>query len=77
MLSGEAQDTLAMLTIVGGVVFLLLMVLNIRSFVKYLSRDKSEGATVQKQHSRLFWAVDGFVTFLTSLDFLTLFLFII
>jgi hypothetical protein len=31
MLSGEAQDTLAMLTIVGGVVFLLLIVFNIRS----------------------------------------------
>ena len=73
MFSGDAQGALAMLTIGGGVAFLLLMVFNIRSFMKYLSRDKSEGALVQKQHPRLFLAVDGFVTFLTSLDFLPLF----
>ena len=62
------------LMFLGGIMFVLIMVYNINAFVKYLRRDKSEETTHTKQHSGLFWAVDGIVTFLFSMDFLTLFL---
>ncbi|MGB1233005.1 MAG: hypothetical protein ACPHF0_02405, partial [Poseidonia sp.] len=68
---------LATLTILGGVVFVLLMIFNINAFVKFLRRDKTEGADDAKQHSGLFWAVDGIATFLFSLDFLSLLIFLI
>ena len=74
MAAEETVQALATLTIVGGVVFVLLMIFNINAFVKFLRRDKTEGADDAKQHSGLFWAVDGIVTFLFSMDFLTLFL---
>lgn len=77
MAAEETVQTLAMLTVVGGVLFVLLMIFNINSLVKYLRRDKTEGADEKKQHSGLFWAADGVVTLLTSLDFLTLFLLLI
>ena len=73
----ETVQNLALLTALGGVVFVLLMIFNINSFVKYLRRDKTEEADEKKQHSGLFWAVDGILTFLFSLDFLTLFIFLI
>ena len=60
--------------ILGAIMFVLMMAFNINSFVKYLRRDKSEETTSTKQHSGVFWVVDGFVTFLFSMDFLTLFL---
>ena len=62
------------LMFLGAIMFVLMMVFNINSFVKYLRRDKSEETTYTKQHSGLFWVVDGIVTFLASFDFLTLFL---
>ena len=62
------------LVFLGAIMFILMMAFNINSFVKYLRRDKSEETTSTKQHSGLFWVVDGFVTFLFSMDFLTLFL---
>ena len=62
------------LVILGAIMFVLMMAFNINSFVKYLRRDKSEETTSTKQHSGVFWVVDGFVTFLFSMDFLTLFL---
>ena len=68
---------MAVLTVIGGVLFVLLMIFNINSFVKYLRREKTEEGDEKKQHSGLFWAADGVVTLLTSLDFLTLFLFLI
>ncbi len=77
MAAEETVQTLAMLTVVGGVLFVLLMIFNINSLLKYLRRDKTEGADEKNQHSGLFWAADGVVTLLTSLDFLTLFLFLI
>ena len=77
MSAEETVQNLALLTAVGGVVFVLLMIFNINSLVKYLRRDKTEEADEKKQHSGLFWAVDGVVTFLFSFDFLTLFLFLI
>ena len=73
----ETVQNLALLTALGGVVFVLLMIFNINSFVKYLRRDKTEEADEKKQHSGLFWAVDGVVTFLFSLDFLSLLIFLI
>ena len=60
--------------ILGAIMFVLMMAFNINSFVKYLRRDKSEETTSTKQHSGVFWVVDGFVTFLFSMDFFTLFL---
>ena len=62
------------LVFLGAIMFVLMMAFNINSFVKYLRRDKSEETTSTKQHSGVFWVVDGFVTFLFSMDFLTLFL---
>ena len=62
------------LVILGAIMFVLMMAFHINSFVKYLRRDKSEETTSTKQHSGVFWVVDGFVTFLFSMDFLTLFL---
>ena len=73
----------ALLTILSGMVilgaigFVLMMAFNINSFLKYLRRDKTEEPDEQKQHSGLFWAVDGVFTFLFSLDFLSLFIFLI
>ncbi|MGB2070682.1 MAG: hypothetical protein ACPHVR_03495 [Poseidonia sp.] len=77
MAAEETVQALATLTIVGGVVFVLLMIFNINAFVKFLRRDKTEGADDAKQHSGLFWAVDGIATFLFSLDFLSLLIFLI
>ena len=77
MAAEETVQALTALTIVGGVVFVLLMIFNINAFVKFLRRDKTEGADEEKQHSVLFWAADGVVAFLLSFDFLTLFLFLI
>jgi len=77
MSAEETVQTLAALTVIGGVVFVLLMIFNINSFVKYLRRDKTEEADEKKQHSGLFWAVDGVFTFLFSLDFLSLLIFLI
>ena len=74
MAAEETVQALTALTIVGGVVFVLLMIFNINAFVKFLRKDKTEGADDAKQHSDLFWAVDGIVTFIFSMDFLTLFL---
>ena len=72
MAAEETVQTLAALTVIGSVVFVLLMWFNIASLMKYLRRDKTEEADEQKQHSGLFWAVDGVFTFLFSLDFLSL-----
>ena len=77
MAAEETVQNLALLTALGGVVFVLLMIFNINSFVKYLRRDKTEEADEKKQHSGLFWVVDGVVTFLFSLDFLSLLIFLI
>ena len=77
MAAEQTVQTLAALTVIGSVVFVLLMWFNIASLMKYLRRDKTEGADEKKQHSGLFWAVDGILTFLFSLDFLTLFIFLI
>lgn len=74
MAAEETVQTLAALTVIGSVVFVLLMWFNIASLMKYLRRDKTEEADEKKQHSGLFWAVDGILTFLFSLDFLTLFI---
>ena len=68
---------LSAFAILGAIMFVLMMAFNINSFVKYLRRDKTEGNDEEKQHSGLFWAADGVVTFLFSFDFLTLFLFLI
>ena len=68
---------LSALVILGAIMFVLMMAFNINSFVKYLRRDKTEEADEKKQHSGLFWAVDGVLTFRFSLDFLTLFIFLI
>ena len=73
----------ALLTILSGMVilgaigFVLMMIFNINSFVKYLRREKTEESDEKKQHSGLFWAVDGVFTFLFSLDFLSLLIFLI
>tara|TARA_B100000900_G_scaffold7444_1_gene6294 strand:+ start:8940 stop:9173 length:234 start_codon:yes stop_codon:yes gene_type:complete len=74
MAAEETLQTLAALTVIGGVLFVILMIFNINSLVKYFGREKTEGATDVKQHSTFFWLVDGFFTFLFSLDFLTIFL---
>lgn len=74
MAAEETVQTLAALTVIGSVVFVLLMWFNIASLMKYLRRDKTEEADEKKQHSGLFWAVDGILTFLFSLDFFTLFI---
>lgn len=65
------------LVILGAIMFVLMMAFNINSFVKYLRRDKTEEPDKQKQHSGLFWVVDGVFTFLFSLDFLSLLIFLI
>ena len=77
MAAEETVQTLAALTVIGSVVFVLLMWFNIASLMKYLRRDKTEEADEQKQHSGLFWAVDGLFTFLFSLDFLSLLILLI
>lgn len=77
MAAEQTVQTLAALTVIGSVVFVLLMWFNIASLMKYLRRDKTEGADEKKQHSGLFWAVDGLFTFLFSLDFLSLLIFLI
>ena len=77
MAAEETVQALTALTVIGGVVFVLLMIFNINAFVKFLRRDKTEGADEEKQHSGLFWAVDGILTFLFSLDFLSLLIFLI
>ncbi len=77
MAAEQTVQTLAALTVIGSVVFVLLMWFNIASLMKYLRRDKTEEADEKKQHSGLFWAVDGILTFLFSFDFLTLFILLI
>ena len=77
MAAEETVQALTALTVVGGVAFVLLMIFNFNALMKHLRRDKTEGTDEEKQHSGLFWAVDGIVTFMFSMDFLTLFLFLI
>ncbi|MGB0378608.1 MAG: hypothetical protein ACPGGE_07255 [Poseidonia sp.] len=77
MAAEETVQALTALTVIGGIAFILLMIFNINAFVKFLRRDKTEGADDAKQHSGLFWAVDGIVTFMFSLDFLSLLIFLI
>ena len=77
MAAEETVQALTALTVIGGVAFVLLMIFNFNALMKYLRRDKTEGTDEEKQHSGLFWAVDGIVTFMFSMDFLTLFLFLI
>lgn len=77
MAAEETVQALATLTVIGGVVFVLLMIFNINAFVKFLRRDKTVEDGEKKQHSGLFWAVDGIVTFMFSLDFLSLLIFLI
>ena len=77
MAAEETVQALTALTVIGGIAFILLMIFNFNAFLKYLRRDKTEGNHEEKQHSGLFWAADGVVTFLFSFDFLTLFLFLI
>lgn len=77
MAAEETVQALTALTVIGGIAFILLMIFNINAFVKFLRRDKTEGVDDAKQHSGLFWAVDGIVTFLFSLDFLSLLIFLI
>ena len=77
MAAEQTVQTLAALTVIGSVVFVLLMWFNIASLMKYLRRDKTEGAVEEKQRSRLFWATDGLFTFLFSMDFLSLLIFLI
>ena len=74
MSAEQTVQTVAAFTVIGSVLFVLLMWFNIASLMKYLRRDKTEEADEKKQHSGLFWAVDGILTFLFSLDFLTLFI---
>ena len=77
MAAEETVQALTALTVIGGIAFILLMIFNFNALLKYLRRDKTEGSDEGKQHSGLFWAADGVVTFLFSFDFLTLFLFLI
>ena len=77
MAAEETVQALTALTVVGGVAFILLMIFNLNALMKFLRRDKTEGTDEEKQHSVLFWAADGVVTFLFSFDFLTLFLILI
>ena len=77
MAAEETVQALTALTVIGGVAFVLLMIFNFNALMKYLRREKSEGTDQEKQHSGLFWAVDGVVTFLFSLDFLSLLIFLI
>ncbi len=74
MAAEETVQALTALTVIGGVAFVLLMIFNFNALMKYLRRDKTVEAGEKKQHSGLFWAVDGIVTFIFSMDFLTLFL---
>ena len=74
MAAEGSGQSLTGLTVVGGVAFVLLMIFNFNALMKYLRRDKTVEAGERKQHSGLFWAVDGIVTFIFSMDFLTLFL---
>ena len=77
MAAEETVQALTALTVVGGVAFVLLMIFNFNALIKYFRRDKTEGTDQEKQHSGLFWAVDGIVTFMFSLDFLSLLIFLI
>ena len=77
MAAEETVQALTALTVIGGVAFVLLMIFNINALVKFLRRDRTEEADDQKQHSGLFWAADGIVTFMFSLDFLSLLIFLI
>ncbi len=66
---------LSWMVILGAIGFVLMMAFNIKSFLTYRKRkaDDKDGE-VEKEHSTLFWVVDGFFTFFFSLDFLSLFL---
>ena len=77
MAAEETVQALTALTVIGGVAFVLLMIFNFNALMKYLRRDKTAEAGEQKQHSGLFWAMDGIVTFMFSLDFLSLLIFLI
>jgi len=55
MAAEQTVQTLAALTVIGSVVFVLLMWFNIASLMKYLRRDKTVEADEKKQHSGLFW----------------------
>lgn len=77
MAAEETVQALTALTVIGGVAFVLLMIFNFNALMKYLRRDKTAEDDEKKQHSGLFWAVDGIVTFMFSLDFLSLLIFLI
>lgn len=77
MAAEETVQALTALTVIGGIAFILLMIFNFNALLKYLRRDKTEGSDEEKQHSGLFWAMDGIVTFMFSLDFLSLLIFLI
>jgi hypothetical protein len=70
--------SLTVLVLVGAIGFVLLMVYNIKSFLTY-RRRKEEGGDedVPNAHSTFYWIVDGFFTVVFSLDFLSVFLFLI
>jgi len=59
--------------ILGAIGFVLMMVFNIKSFLTYRKlKSDNKNKQVEKVHSTLFWVIDGFFTFLFSLDFLSL-----
>lgn len=63
------------MVILGAIGFVPMMAFNIKSFLTYRKRRADDkNGEVEKEHSILFWAVDGFFTFALSLDFLTFFL---
>ena len=77
MAAEETVQALTALTVIGGVAFVLLMIFNFNALRKYIRRDKTEGTDERKERSVLFWAADGVVTFMFSLDFLSLLIFLI
>lgn len=68
-------NILSAFVILGAVGFVLLMVFNIKSFLtyhQYRKRFNDKNKEMKKEHSTLFWIIDGFFTFFFSLDFLSL-----
>ena len=77
-LFGFISASLTVLVFLGAVGFVMLMVYNIKSFLAYRRRkEEAGGEAVEKEHSTLYWVVDGFLTFAFSLDFLSLLIFLI
>ena len=61
------------IVILGAIGFVLMMVFNIKSFLAYRKRkSNNKNKQVERVHSTFFWVIDGFFTFLFSLDFLSL-----